>query len=99
MSNDKQLKSINLEYSELTLNLNPSEKSLLILESLLPNSKNMPPVIGIQDNFEELNRVRGDDIHLARQRELIQNRWIILDFTSRPPKTTLVELIQDKLGE
>lgn len=97
-SNDKQLKPAYLEYPDLTLDLNPSEKSLLSLEPLLPNNKNIQPkVISIQDNFEELNRVRGDDIHTARQRELIQNSWLG-GFFSRSP-TTLGEKIQDKWRE
>ncbi|MCC8461846.1 MAG: hypothetical protein LN546_01360 [Rickettsia endosymbiont of Ecitomorpha arachnoides] len=72
-SNDKQLKPVYLEHLDLTSDLNPSEKSLLSLEPLSPNNKNTKPiVVGIQENFEGLDRVKGDDIRTARQRELVQ---------------------------
>jgi hypothetical protein len=62
---DEQLK----EYKELyILNKNQWDSKLLS-----PNKNTKPIVIGIQDNFEELHRVKGDDIHAARQRKLIQN--------------------------
>lgn len=72
-SNDKQLKPVYLEHLDLTSDLNPSEKSLLSLEPLSPNNKNTKPiVVGIQENFEWLDRVKGDDIRTARQRELFK---------------------------
>ncbi|MCC8467635.1 MAG: hypothetical protein LN589_02855 [Rickettsia endosymbiont of Eriopis connexa] len=67
----------------------------MILEPLLPNDKNTSPVVGIQDNFERLNRVKGDDIRIARKRELIQNSWLG-GFISGPPPTILGEKIQNR---
>lgn len=61
-----------------------------------------PVVIGIQDNFEGLNRVKGDDIHTARQRELIQNSWLKNDQLGYLPikeANTQEQKIQDKLSE
>ncbi len=73
-SNDKQLKPFYLEHFDLTSDLNPTEKSLLSLEPLSPNNNNTQPIIvDIQENFEGLDRVKGDDIRTARQRELVQN--------------------------
>lgn len=44
------------------------------LEPLSPNNKNTKPIIvGIQENFEGLDRVKGDDIRTTSQRELVQN--------------------------
>ncbi|GFY55689.1 dihydrolipoyl dehydrogenase, mitochondrial [Trichonephila inaurata madagascariensis] len=87
-SNDKQLKPVYLEHLDLTSDLNPSEKSLLSLEPLSPNNKNTKPiVVGIQENFEGLDRVKGDDIRTARQRELVQNSLLgdfFGGFISRP---------------
>ena len=69
---------------------------MLSLEPVLPNNKNTKPiVIGIQDNFEGLDRVKGDDIHIARQRELIQNSWLG-GFISGSPPTILGEKMQDR---
>ena len=73
-SNDKQLKPVYLEHLDLTSDLNPAEKSLLSLEPLSPNNNNTKPiVVDIQENFEGLDRVKGDDIRTARQRELVPN--------------------------
>ncbi|EER21052.1 hypothetical protein [Rickettsia tamurae] len=88
---------------DLTSDLNPSEKSLLSLEPLSPNNKNTKPiVVGIQENFEGLDRVKGDDIHTARQRELVQNSLLedfLGGFISRPPPPTILgEKIQDRRG-
>ncbi len=96
-SNDKQLKPVYLEHLDLTSDLNPLEKSLLSLEPLSPNNKNTKPiVVGIQENFEGLDRVKGDDIRTARQRELIQNSWLRGDLISRFPTNTLGQKIEDK---
>ncbi|CEO17361.1 hypothetical protein RMONA_04905 [Rickettsia monacensis] len=99
-SNDKQLKPV---YLDLTSDLNPSEKSLLSLEPLSPNNKNTKPiVVGIQENFEGLDRVKRDDIRTARQRELVQNSLLgdfLGGFISRPPAPTILgEKIQDRGG-
>ncbi|HJD58555.1 MAG TPA: hypothetical protein LFV92_05200 [Rickettsia endosymbiont of Ceroptres masudai] len=105
-SNDKQLKPVYLEHLDLTSDLNPSEKSLLSLEPLSPNNKNTKPiVVGIQENFEGLDRVKGDDIRTARQRELVQNNWLYNswlyswqggDFISRFQTNTLGQKLEDK---
>ncbi|ABV76374.1 hypothetical protein [Rickettsia rickettsii] len=99
-SNDKQLKPVYLEHFDLTSDLNPTEKSLLSLESLSPNNNNTKPIIvDIQENFEGLDRVKGDDIRTARQRELVQNSLLgdfLGGFISRPPPTILGEKIQDR---
>ncbi len=85
---------------DLTSDLNPLEKSLLSLELLSPNNKNTKPIIvGIQENFEGLDRVKGDDIRTARQRELVQNSLLgdfLGGFISRPSPTILGEKIQDR---
>ncbi|AFC74962.1 hypothetical protein RPATATE_0806 [Rickettsia parkeri str. Tate's Hell] len=99
-SNDKQLKPVYLEHFDLTSDLNPTEKSLLSLEPLSPNNNSTKPIIvDIQENFEGLDRVKGDDIHTARQRELVQNSLLgdfLGGFISRPPPTILGEKIQDR---
>lgn len=100
-SNDKQLKPIYLEHLDLTSDLNLSEKSLLSLEPLSPNNKNTKPiVVGIRENFEGLDRVKGDDIRTARQRELVQNSWLYSwqggDFISRFQTNTLGQKLEDK---
>ncbi|MFV9858320.1 hypothetical protein [Rickettsia sibirica] len=101
-SNDKQLKPVYLEHFDLTSDLNPTEKSLLSLEPLSPNNNNTKPIIvDIQENFEGLDRVQGDDIRTARQRELVQNSLLgdfLGGFISRPPPTILGEKIQDRRG-
>ena len=100
-SNDKQLKPVYLEHLDLTSDLNASEKSLLSLEPLSPNKNTKPIVVGIQENFEGLDRVKGDDIRTARQRELVQNSLLgdfLGGFISRPPPTILGEKIQDRRG-
>ncbi|QCS24452.1 hypothetical protein FEC77_04770 [Rickettsia parkeri] len=99
-SNDKQLKPVYLEHFDPNSDLNPTEKSLLSLEPLSPNNNNTKPIIvDIQENFEELDRVKGDDIRTARQRKLVQNSLLgdfLGGFISRPPPTTLGEKIQDR---
>lgn len=99
-SNDKQLKPVYLEHFDLTADLNPTEKSLLSLEPLSPNNNNTKPIIvDIQETFEGLDRVKGDDIRTARQRELVQNSLLgdfLAGFISRPPPTILGEKIQDR---
>ncbi|AFC73153.1 hypothetical protein [Rickettsia montanensis] len=87
---------------DLTSDLNPAEKSLLSLEPLSPNNNNTKPVVvDVQENFEGLDRVKGDDIRTARQRELVPNsllRDFLGGFISRPPPTILGEKIQDRRG-
>ncbi|HJD54707.1 MAG TPA: hypothetical protein LFW11_05140 [Rickettsia endosymbiont of Proechinophthirus fluctus] len=101
-SNDKQLKPVYLEHFDLTSDLNPTEKSLLSLEPLSPNNNNTKPIIvDIQENFEGLDSVKGDDIRTARQRELVQKSLLgdfLGGFISRPPPTILGEKIQDRRG-
>lgn len=99
-SNDKQLKPVYLEHLDLTSDLNPLEKSLLSLEPLSPNNKNTKPiVVGIQENFEGLDRVKGDDIRTARQRELVQNSLLgdfLGGFFPRFQTNTLGQKLEDK---
>lgn len=101
-SNDKQLKPVYLEHLDLTSDLNPAEKSLLSLEPLSPNNNNTKSiVVDIQENFEGLDRVKGDDIRTARQRALIPNSLLgdfLWGFISRPLPTILGEKIQDRRG-
>ncbi|HJD60280.1 MAG TPA: hypothetical protein LFW20_06540 [Rickettsia endosymbiont of Omalisus fontisbellaquei] len=89
---DEQLK----EYKELyILNKNQWDSKLLS-----PNKNTKPIVIGIQDNFEELHRVKGDDIHTARQRKLIQNSWLKDDsFNYQPVKDGKTIGIEDLIKD
>ncbi|APZ30023.1 hypothetical protein [Rickettsia conorii] len=101
-SNDKQLKPVYLEHLDLTSDLNPVEKNLLSLEPLSPNNNNTKSiVVDIQENFEGLDRVKGDDIRTARQRALVPNSLLgdfLWGFISQPLPTILGEKIQDRRG-
>ncbi|MFV9874828.1 MAG: hypothetical protein AB8U32_06880 [Rickettsia conorii subsp. raoultii] len=101
-SNDKQLKPVYLEHLDLTSDLNPAEKSLLSLEPLSPNNNNTKSiVVDIQENFEGLDRVKGDDIRTARQMALVPNSLLgdfLWGFISQPLPTILGEKIQDRRG-
>ncbi|WP_231571844.1 hypothetical protein [Rickettsia amblyommatis] len=100
-SNDKQLKPVYLEHLDLTSDLKPAEKSLLSLEPLSNNNNTKPIVVDMQENFEGLDRVKGDDMRTARQRELVPNSLLgdfLWGFISRPPPTILGEKMQDRRG-
>ncbi|AJQ51805.1 hypothetical protein UQ52_03265 [Rickettsia conorii subsp. raoultii] len=72
------------------------------LEPLSPNNNNTKSiVVDIQENFEGLDRVKGDDIRTARQRALVPNSLLgdfLWGFISQPLPTILGEKIQDRRG-
>ncbi|MGX6959828.1 MAG: hypothetical protein ACIPMY_00925 [Rickettsia endosymbiont of Pentastiridius leporinus] len=95
------------------------ELKLISLAEIYPdylekNPKNIEPLVNnnIECNFEGLERTGGDDIITARQRNLIENSWIVeyprhggsksYYFNFGPvvkEEKTLDEKIQDKLRE